>query len=1106
MNARRLAAALFAALFALALPASSALGAPTPVWRLSDTALPSNFSPGDEGNSFGPLYLLVATNVGAKATAGTVTLTDALPVGIEPVSVAGNDNGFGKSPAVCPPPLGQTITCTSTSPIFPGHHLEVVVQVNVAESAVGALSDEARVEGGEASPATASAPTSVGSPPPPFDFLPGFGAPFEEEDGATALLAGAHPYQLGIEMGFPTEKPVPEALAGTGHLRSSFVEFPRGETIDPTATPVLCTEVQLISEEFEEAGEHGCPPASQVGTVTIVTVGLTREAASSPLYNMVPPPGAPASLGFDALNVGVFPHLTGALRSDGDYGITGEATELDALAVHPVFGVRVELWGDPTSAVHDGARGKCGLTTSAREECPALESAHTALLTTPQQCGQPNLTKARADSWEEPGAFKEAAYEGPALTGCESLPFEPSLTAKPTTNLADSPSGLEVDLHQPQHTDLEEEGKPGRSSAPLKDLSLTLPEGLVINPSQADGLAACTPSQVGLTTKVSESPIHFDKQPVSCPDASKVGTVEVSSPLLAETEENGTKFRRDTEGEAIPRPLKGSVYVAQPFQNPFGSLIAIYLVVEDPQSGIVAKLASEVQPNPTTGQLTTTLTESPELPLEDAKVRLFPGPRAPLRTPPACATYTTHAQLTPWSAPQAKEAASSFQVTASPAGACPTTPQGAPNTPSFEAGTISPAAGAFSPFAMKLSRSDGTQPPSGFEATLAPGLLAKLAGVPYCSEQDITKARSREHPNEGALEQADPSCPATTQIGTLDVGAGSGPTPFHTTGKVYLAGPYKGAPLSAVVITPAVAGPFDLGAVVVRAGIYLDPESGVARTVSDPLPQILEGIPLDVRSIALSLNRPSFTLNPTNCDPLAITGNLTSVFGSVAPLSSRFQVGGCKSLTFGPKLSIRLSGKTNRGAHPALRAVLTAKPGEAGIARTQVALPHSEFIDQAHFRTICTRVQFAANQCPAGSVYGQIKASTPLTDYPLEGPIYLRSSSHKLPDVVAVLKGPAYQPIEVVLDGRVDSVNQGIRTTFEGVPDAPVTKAIVTLQGGAKGLFQNSTNICKEPFRATVKMTGQNAKQANSNPVLNATGCKKKPAKHKKGSGKKKGH
>jgi hypothetical protein len=405
-------------------------------------------------------------------------------------------------------------------------------------------------------------------------------------------------------------------------------------------------------------------------------------------------------------------------------------------------------------------------------------------------------------------------------------------------------------------------------------------------------------------------------------------------------------------------------------------------------------------------------------------------------------------------------------------------------------------AGAFSPMVLKLSREDGSQRLAALEATLPAGLLARLTGVTQCSDAQIAAAEARSNPEEGALERAAPSCPGSSEVGVVNVSAGAGPSPVYIQGHAYLAGPYKGAPLSVITITPAIAGPFDLGVVALRSALYIDPTTSQGRVVSDPVPQILQGIPTDVRSVAVSVDRPQFSVNPTSCDPKSFTGAATSTLGQAAPLSAPFQVGGCDALGFKPKLSLRLSGGTARGDHPRLRAVLTPRPGDANIAATSVALPHSEFIDQAHFRTICTRVQFAANQCPAGSVYGHVTATSPLVDYPLEGPVYLRSSSHKLPDVVAKLKGPPSQPIELEVVGRVDSVNGGIRTRFETIPDAPVTKAIVTLQGGKKGLFQNSTDICRTAHRATVKMDGQNGKVHDTRPLLEAK-CKAKG--HKKG-------
>ena len=627
------------------------------------------------------------------------------------------------------------------------------------------------------------------------------------------------------------------------------------------------------------------------------------------------------------------------------------------------------------------------------------------------------------------------------------------------------------------------------------------PAGLAINPSQAGGLGACTEAQIGFLENQGGD-LHFSGDPQSCPDSAKIGTVEASTPLLVQR--NEAHEVEEEEGKPVLQRLHGSLYVAKPFANPLGKLIAVYLVIEDEKTGIVAKLAGEGELDPQTGQVTTRFRESPEAPIEDIEVNVFGGDRATFTTPPTCGEFATEAQLTPWSAPEGPEAfrSDSFKTTQAPGGRpCPATEAQLPNTPSFGAGTLSPAAAKYSPLLIKLSREDGTQRFSRFETTLPSGVSAKLAGVATCSEAGIAKARSRELPERGAAEQADPSCPAASLIGIANAAAGSGPTPYYTQGRVYLAGPYKGAPLSAVTIAAAIAGPFDLGTVVIRSALYIDPTTAQARVVTDPLPQILDGIPLDLRSAAVRIERPGFSLNPTSCNEKSFTGSLTSTLGQAAPLAQRFQVGGCSSLPYKPKLTTKLFGPIHRGGHPRLKAVFTAKPGEANTARISFALPKSEFIDQAHFRTICTRVQFAADQCPAGSVYGQVEARSPLVDYALKGPVYLRSSSHKLPDVVAALRGPANQPIEVDLDGRVDSVNGGIRVIFEAVPDQPVTKAIVTMQGGKKGLFQNSTNICKGTHRATLKLDGQNGKVHDTRPLVEAQ-CGKGAKKGKKAKGK----
>jgi hypothetical protein len=551
-----------------------------------------------------------------------------------------------------------------------------------------------------------------------------------------------------------------------------------------------------------------------------------------------------------------------------------------------------------------------------------------------------------------------------------------------------------------------------------------------------------------------------------------VGTVEVDSPL-------------------VDHPVLGGVYVAKPFDNPFNSLLAIYIAIDDPQTGVVIKLAGHVELDPQSGRLVTTFANNPQLPFEDLKLKFFEGATAPLRTPPTCGTYSTTSSLTPWSAPDSGPPATPGDTYAIEQGAgggnCASAPGEQPNSPLFDAGTEAPVAGAYSPFVVNLRRNDGSQQFSSVTLTPPPGLLGKLAGIPYCPAAALEAA---EH-KTGRQEEAGPSCPAASEVGSATAAAGAGPAPYYAKGKAYLSGPYKGAPLSLAIVTPATAGPFDLGTIVVRTALDVDPESARITAKSDPIPSILQGIPLDVRAVQIKLDRPGFTLNPTNCNPMAFGGQLLSTLNQAAPLSSRFQVGECDRLAFKPKLGLRLAGKTNRGGHPSLRAVVTLPPGGANVAGASVALPHSEFLDQGHIGTVCTRVQFAAGQCPAASVYGHARAVTPLLDAPLEGPVYLRSSSNKLPDLVADLNGQ----IHVVLAGRIDSVNGGIRTTFESVPDAPVSSFVLTMPGGKKGLLQNSTNICAKANRAVAQFEGQNGKTADLKPALKVDCAKKKKKK-----------
>ena len=607
---------------------------------------------------------------------------------------------------------------------------------------------------------------------------------------------------------------------------------------------------------------------------------------------------------------------------------------------------------------------------------------------------------------------------------------------------------------------------------------MTLPEGVAISSAAANGLAACTEAQMGLT---SESPVHFDLTSPRCPDASKVGTMEVQTPMLAD-------------------PLKGSVFLAAQDANPFHSRFGLYLTIDDQVQGLMLKLAGKVTADPVTGQLQATFLENPQLPFTDLRLHFFDGPNAALVNPPTCGTYTTKADLTPWSAvdpahPTAAETASptsSYDITSGPTGGkCAASKSAVPFAPTLSAGSESVKAGASTPFVLNLTRADGQQELSSLNVVTPKGLTASLKGIPYCSEAQIAAARAL---TKGASEQATPSCPAASRLGSVTTGAGSGSAPFYAHGNAYLSGPYKGAPLSLAIITPAVAGPFDLGNVVVRAGLYLDPVTAQITVKSDPIPQMLEGVPLRVRSVAVAMDRDKFMLNPTNCAESAVKAEALGSGGATAQMSTRYQVGACSALDFTPKLALNLKGGTKRNDHPALTATLTQPEGQANIGSVSVALPHSEFLDQAHIRTVCTRVQFAAKACPAGAIYGSAEAWSPLLDAPLSGPVYLRSSDNKLPDLVVALRGPDSQPIEIELAGRIDSVNGGIRNSFELVPDAAVSKFVLKMQGGKKGLLVNSRDICKRTEKATVRMVGQNGKRADQFPKL-SNSCKKKAAK-----------
>lgn len=1076
---KALGALLGAAILSGSLIAPHALAvAPAPTWLVQPLAVPTNFKPGEESGR--DLYEVLLTNTGAGPTDGSpITITDTLPkgIGVKGVELETSRYYFTRfGPGVCQTQTAaevSTVTCTVdegspvASPVtvanpallYGGEQLRLEIRVTVPPTASGPLANQVTIEGGGAESASGEIQHEASAEEASSGYEE-FQASVTGPDGKPATGAGSHPYQYSTAFAVNTAV-APNGdfyIPAKGDLKQIEVALPPGLAGNPTSTP-RCS-AQQFTTTHGKTSSHGlnyfpneCPDASAVGLANIEQFeGLGEAGVGVPLYNLVPPKGMPAQLGFQP-SFGLTVYINTKLRSDGDYGVTSYLPNLPE--VKRFSAVRTTIWGTPADPSHDRLRGECVYT---KLSCPA-EVPPRPFWRLPSSCDAAMVNSMSFATWTDPNAFVKTAFSEPTPVGCELPPFDPSLAAKPTTTVADAPSGLNFNLHLPQK---ENEDPEGLGEADLRETKVTLPEGLLVNPASADGLAGCSLAQIGYEG-VREGRQSFSASPANCPDAAKIGTVEINAP-------------------AVDHPLPGAVYLAQPHANPFNSLLALYITVSDPQTGVVVKLPARVDANPVTGQLTTTVKESPQVPFEDFKLDFFEGARAPLRTPAICGTHTTTSSLTPWSAPASGSPATpsdSFQTTLAPGGgACPTSAAQQPNSPSFEAGTQSPIAGAYSPFVLRLRRADGSQEIKGLNLSLPLGLAARFAGVAECPAAALAAAEGKS----GKAEQASPSCPVSSQLGTVNVGAGAGPAPFYAQGHAYLSGPYKGAPLSMAIITPAVAGPFDLGTVVVRAALEVNPETAQGSVTSDPIPTILDGIPLDIRSIAVNIDRNQFTLNPTSCEAKAVTGNTVSTLGQSASLSNRFQVGGCSNLGFKPKLSLQLKGGTKRGDHPALLSTLTYPKGSyANIASAQVALPHSEFLDQGHIRTVCTRVQFAASQCPKRSIYGYAKAITPLLDQPLQGPVYLRSSSHQLPDLVADLNGQ----IHFVLDGRTDSIRGGLRSSFETVPDAPVSKFTLELTGGKKkGLLENSTDLCKGTHKATANFIAQNGKLSELRPVL----------------------
>jgi len=1076
-----LAASAFAALV-LAGP-SAALAAP-------ELEVSADREPAEEPVPQGTyaFYEVAVSNVGDESTpafepAGAIEVELTVPAGLEIVAFDDEINQLLEVPfwECAIGGGGQSLSCTGIDPlgalaglpfipIEPGEEAcelsvgltcRLLVTVKADSGApLGAVHPTVEACTSSAVPACAAAPDDPFEIVP-FDFaLIGFDGEVLDKIGDPATQAGSHPHTASTEFAFRTSLGESGLEYATEELKDSAVELPAGLVGNPQAAPT-CTPGQLAAGTG--GAGNACPAESQVGTVAISFNGNTVGTIQVGVYNIEVPFGLPALFGLNILNNVTM--IYGEVRTGGDYGV--DVISKNAPQTLPIEAVDFSFWGVPADPSHDAERfcANAGAPPCASEDAADPKP----FINLPTSCVGPVETFLDVTSWQgdtDGASFLSHDNTEPVpnpigADGCNAVPFAPEIEARPTTNRGDSPSGLDVNLHIPQSDDPD-----GIATAHLKDTTVTLPEGLTVNPSGANGLDGCSESEIDLD----------GAERGDCPDASRIADVQVHTPLL----EN---------------PMPGSVYLADPHNNPFNSLLALYIEVDDKKTGIVVKLPGEVSLG-SDGQISATFEDNPQLPFEDFDLEFFGGSGGALRTPAVCGDYETEARLTPWTAPEGQPVndTDTWAIQSD----CADSESQLPHAPSFDAGTISPIAGADSPFVMHLRREDGSQNIEAVNVSPPPGLLAKLAGTAVCPEPFLAAAESKD----GEDEQSSPSCPATSRLGSVVAGAGAGPAPYYAEGTAYLAGPYKGAPLSIAVITPAVAGPFDLGTILTRIAAHVDPKTARITAVSDPLPESLEGIPLDIRTVDVAFDKPGFTRNPTSCDPLSVDGLVTSTLGALAPVQSRFQVGECGRLGFKPQVFLRLFGKRfTRGSNPRLRAIVMPREGDANIARTAVTMPRSLFLDQSHIRTVCTRVQFAANACPAGSVYGSATAFSPLVDYPLSGNVYLRSSDNKLPDLVADLRGPAHQPVRVEVAGRTDSVKGALRNTFDLVPDAPVSKFVLHLQAGKKSLLVASRNLCKGAQRAKINMSAQNGRQLLLQPKIRIP-CGKQRKRGKKGKGK----
>jgi hypothetical protein len=1072
------ACALLAILIAAA-PASAA----APWWRVDSSSAPTNLKPGDKADK----VIVSASNVGDATVSGAskgITVTDVLPPGLKATSILGQRGaGGGAGGVVCTPVTTTPLSCTYKGTLVPFELLEVQITVEVEAGASSGGQNQARVEGGEGpgsgepQPATLSRPLTISSAPTPFGIQRAELAP-EREGGAPDMQAGEHPFQLTTTLHFNeviefNEHRKEQARSLPALPKDLQFRLPPGMIGNPTAVP-QCSDVDFTAVHLTT---NACGDDTVVGVAMVtlnepISFGAVTRAV--PVFNLAPAPGEPARFGFFVLHDIVV--LDTSVRTGEDYGV--DVSVNNASQVAQVLSSQVTLWGEPGEPSHDASRGWTCVENGLNVEGSGLhcESPTTRnlapFLTLPTSCTGPLTTTAFADSWLEPGTrlpdgridesdprWARAQSSTPGLEGCGLLPFSPSIAVEPDTQAASTPAGFKVTVNVPQETTL---APKQLAEATVRSTTVALPVGMELNPGAADGLLTCSAGELGFLGANEDeqtSNNKFSPAAPECPDAAKVGTVKITTPLL-------------------PNKLEGSAYLAQQNTNPFAPPLVLYLVARDPVSGVLVKLAGHVTPDPNNGQLVSVFEGTPPLPFEHLEVSFFSGPRASVSTPPLCGTYTTTTSITPWSGEAPASPAAEFPITSGPGGSPCSNPQ--PFSPGFQAGSQNIRAAAFTSFSVNLARPDADQALSTATVHLPPGAAAMLSSVTPCPEPQASLG----------------TCGPESLIGHTTAIAGLGSDPISLGGQVYITGPYKGAPFGLTIVTAAVAGPFNLGNVIVRSQINVDPNTAAVTVTSDPLPLRLKGVPSQLQRVNVTVDRPGFQFNPTNCSPKAVGATLTGAQGATANVSSPFQVTGCGSLPFAPKLTATAGGQASKANGASLNVNVTSPGfGQDSIAKVFLTLPKALPSRLTTIQKACVDTIFNQNPaaCNEGSVIGRATIHTPVLKNPLTGPAYLVAHGNAaFPDVEFVLQG---EGITLVLDGKTD-IKKGITySRFESTPDAPFTTFETQLPVGPHSALTANVpekehySLCKTKLTIPTEITAQNGAVIKQETKVGLTGC-----------------